>query len=172
MKRKFLESIGIAAIAILVMVMFAQIPVPAQDAQDKLWSGNGARSIEGAWDVTVTLRNCLDGAEIRSFPRLNTFMQGGTMQETAAAGTAAQPALRSPGHGVWAHIAGQSFTYTIKFLRLNADGSPAGFVRENRAVEVDAFESSYSATGTASINLPNGTVLGPFCATEAGTRIK
>ena len=168
---------GKVMVVILLSAVFAgtllhgQAGAERSATGDDVWNGAGARSVEGAWDVTVTIRNCADGVEIRSFPRLNTFMQGGTMQETAAGGTAAQPALRTPGHGIWEPVDGRSFRYTIKFLRLNADGSPAGFVRETRAVEVSPMGSEYSATGTAFIHLPNGTIVGPICATEAGTKI-
>lgn len=177
MKNTSFNMVGKVALVILVSAVFVgtlsygQTGAEKSAASDDVWVGNGARSLEGAWDVTVTLRNCSDGAEIRSFPRLNTFMQGGTMQETAAGGTAAQPALRTPGHGIWEHVDGRSFRYTVKFLRLNADGSPAGFVREIRVGEVSPLGTEYSATGTAFIHLPNGTVLGPVCATEAGTRL-
>lgn len=156
---------------LIVTMAYAQIYSEKDGVAADFAIGNGARALEGAWDVTVTLRNCADGSEIRSFPRLNTFMQGGTMQETAASGTAAQPALRSPGHGVWQHYDGRSFGYSIQFLRLNADGSPAGYVRETRAVEVSPIGGMYTATGTSLIYLPNGVVLGPFCSTEAGTKI-
>lgn len=168
---------GKVVVVILVSAAFVgtlsygQAAAEKSAGSDDIWNGAGARSVEGAWDVTVTIRNCADGVEIRSFPRLNTFMQGGTMQETAAGGTPAQPALRTPGHGIWELVDGRSFKYTIKFLRLNADGSPAGFVRETRAVEVSPMGAHYTATGTAFIHLPNGTVIGPVCATEAGTKI-
>lgn len=156
---------------LVVTLTYGQAATEKSAASDEILNGTGARSLEGAWDVTVTLRNCSDGAEIRSFPRLNTFMQGGTMQETAAGGTAAQPALRSPGHGIWASAEGRSFTYSVKFLRLNADGSPAGFVRETRAVQVSPLGTGYVATGTAFIHLPNGNIFGPVCATEVGTKL-
>ena len=156
---------------LIATVAYAQIYSGKDGTAGDFAIGNGARALEGAWDVTVTLRNCADGSEIRSFPRLNTFMQGGTMQETAASGTSAQPALRSPGHGIWQHYEGRSFGYSIKFLRLNADGSPAGFVRESRSVEVSPMGGMYTATGSSVIYLPNGVVLGPFCSTEEGAKI-
>jgi hypothetical protein len=176
MKKNNMKMSGKVILAILVSAVFVGTLSYGQGAAEQstpsndVW-GTGARSVEGAWDVTVTLRNCADGVEIRSFPRLNTFMQGGTMQETAAGGTAAQPALRSPGHGIWETVDGRSFRYTLKFLRLNADGSPAGYVRETRVVDVSPIGTEYSATGTAFIHLPNGTVIGPVCATEAGTKL-
>ena len=156
---------------LIVTMAYAQISSEKDGVAADSAIGIGARSLEGAWDVTVTLRNCTDGSEIRSFPRLNTFMQGGTMQETAASGTSAQPALRTPGHGLWEHYDARSFRYSIKFLRLNADGSPAGYVRETRAVDVSPLGGMYTATGTSLVYLPNGVVLGPFCATEDGTKI-
>ncbi len=54
--------------------------------------------VVGTWYTNVTLRNCQTGAEIRSFPALNTFGPGGTLIDTT---TATSPAFRSPGHGAW-----------------------------------------------------------------------
>jgi hypothetical protein len=99
MKNTFLKLIGTAAMAILMMVMFAQIRVSAQQEQlpEDLTKRDQAQALEGSWDVRVTILNCQTGAVISSFPTLNTFMQGGTMQETSAG---VPPSLRSPGHGV------------------------------------------------------------------------
>jgi len=76
MKKQILKAIGGAALAILVLAVFAQVWVSAQ-AQ----SGN-EQGLIGSWDVQVTIRDCQTGTEFFSFPATNTYNQGGTMQES------------------------------------------------------------------------------------------
>ena len=52
MKKQILKAIGGAALAILVLAVFAQVWVSAQ-AQ----SGN-EQGLIGSWDVQVTIRDC------------------------------------------------------------------------------------------------------------------
>jgi len=180
MKNTFLKVIGGAVLAILMLMMFAQVRVSAQfiiteeQNKEQIEGNRGARALEGSWSTQVTIRNCQTGDAIRTFPRMNTFMQGGTMQEFSAA---VAPSLRGPGHGVWSHLSeritdGQRFSYAIQFFRFNADGSFAGKVRERRNVEVDFFGSTYNATGTGEIFDANGNLIATACATETGTRFE
>lgn len=134
-------------------------------------SAEGAVALEGTWDVAVTLRNCTTGAAIRSFPRLITFAKGGTLTEWAAAGTEAAPAARGVGQGAWEYLGEQQFAYSLKFLRLTPSGGPDGFFQELRELEVGESGDSYAGEGVAHITLANGFVIGPLCATEAGTRL-
>lgn len=134
-------------------------------------SAEGANALEGTWDVAVTLRNCATGDPIRSFPRMITFHKGGTLTEWAAAGTDAAPVARAVGQGAWEYLGDQEFTYSLKFLRLTPAGGPDGFISELRTLDVDPSGQGYAADGVAHITLANGFVIGPLCATEAGTRL-
>ena len=175
MKNTLLKITGAAIIALLTFSLFTQTWVSAQEANSKgqapesLFEGKGARVLEGAWSVQVTLRVCQTGVPIRTFPRMNTFMQGGTMQEFAAAGP---PSLRGPGQGIWSHSDERNFTYAIHFLRFAADGTFNGSVRERRSVEVNPDGSTYNATGTGEVFDANGNLIVTTCATEAGTRFE
>lgn len=131
-------------------------------------SADGAKSLEGTWDITVTLRNCQSGAAIRSFPRMVTFAKGGTLSEFSAAGLEAAPVARAPGHGAWEYLGDSWFAYSLKFLRLTAAGGPDGFISEVRELEVNG--DSFAADGSAVITLANGVTF-PACATEVGTRL-
>jgi hypothetical protein len=171
MKKNLLTLIGVLGLLFTLSLVIGSI-VSAQETtkdipESKLWAGNGARGLEGAWTVTVTVRNCQTGAAIRTFPRMNTFMQGGTMQEFAAA---VAPSLRGPGQGVWSFLYDGSFTYALHFLRFNADGTFAGSVVEHRSVQVSG--DTYNATGTGEIYDANGNVVTATCATEAGSRFE
>src|SRR5262245_48806883 len=57
-------------------------------------------SIEGAWLVRVTLRDCGTNAPIGSFNSLVSFHDGGTISETTSS-SAFAIGQRSPGHGNW-----------------------------------------------------------------------
>lgn len=165
-------TIGLATAVLAVFSIFSGVWVSAQDGigkedASKFAAGNGSKSLEGAWTVAVTLRNCQTGAAIRTFPRMITFMQGGTMQEFAAAGP---PTLRGPGQGVWNFLYDGKFTYALHFLRFGADGTLAGSVVERRSLEVDG--DTYNATGTAEVFDANGNVIVTTCATEEGTRFQ
>jgi hypothetical protein len=181
MKKTFLKTIGTMWLAILMLATFTQISVSAQDKNNEEENSaqtqedlsrqprKYARSLEGSWSVLATVRNCQTGDAIRTIPRMNTFMQGGTMQEFAAAGP---PSLRGPGHGVWSHLSERRFSYAVQFFRFNADGSFAGSVRERRNVEVSRFGSFYNATGTGEIFDANGNLILAVCATETATRFE
>lgn len=182
MKSTSLKTVGASVLAVLTLTMFAQISASTQDlkmegaAREKSSKGAGARALEGSWSVVVTPRNCQTGAAGNPFPRMNTFMQGGTMQEFAAA---VAPSRRTPGHGVWSHSTERSFSYSLQFFRFNADGTFAGSVRERRQVEVDADGNAYTATGTGALFDANGNpVLDPngnpvvTCATETAARFE
>lgn len=131
----------------------------------------GAKALEGTWDVTVTLRNCVTNDPIRSFPRLITFAKGGTLSEWAAGGTEIAPAVRGSGQGSWENLGDDAFTYSLKFLRLTAFGGPDGFISEVRYLNLDQSGHHFSADGVAVITFGNGATSPQLCATEAGTKI-
>lgn len=127
----------------------------------------GPNAIEGSWTATVTFRVCQTGAAIRSFPSMNTFAQGGTLQEF---GVGSAPLTRGPGHGVWSHQGERHFYSTFQFFRFNADGTPAGTVRLRRYMEVDFLGNNYTATSTTEFYDNNGVLFMTGCATESAVR--
>jgi len=123
--------------------------------------------LEGAWNVTVNV--CNNGPTLT---RLNTFIFGGTMQEFAAFVSPPLVVARGPGRGVWDHLTGGNYSYTVKFFVLNPNGTLAGWRIEMRKVVVDVSASSYTATGTSQLYDINGNPVGPpICATETATRL-
>jgi hypothetical protein len=71
----------------------------------------GARSLEGVWALTLTLRNFATGAPLGAPPErsLLTFHQGGTMSGSAGS-TAFAPGQRTDGHGTWAPAGPSTFS--------------------------------------------------------------
>src|SRR5438046_9581776 len=96
--------------------------------------------LEGAWNVTVNV--CNNGPTLT---RLNTFIFGGTMQEFAAFVSPPLVVARGPGRGVWDHLTGGKYSYTVKFFVLNPNGTLAGLRIELRQVYVDVSGSRYTA---------------------------
>ena len=180
MKNTFLKTIGTAAMTILMLAMFAQISVTAQDTvkQDQSQERTerelfppliSARTLEGSWSVQVTLQNCQTGEAIRTFLAMNTFMQGGTMQEFSVG---AAPLPRGPGHGVWRHNSGTNYTFVFQFFRFNADGTYAGFTKAKRQVKLEFNGNYYTATSTIEVFAPNGIRVATACASEKATRFE
>ena len=185
MKNKFMEVIGRAALAILMLAIFAQVQVSAQDIVDKeqikeqtegilLSQSVGTRTLEGSWSVQVTVRNCQTNAALATFPAMNTFMRGGTMQEFSVG---AAPLTRGPGHGVWSYQFGQNYSYAFQFFRFNADGSYAGVTRARRQVQLNSLQvnsvgNSYEATAAIEIFNAAGILIATACATETATRFE
>ncbi len=139
MRKKFWKTNGIAALAILMMAVTAQISVNAQDAggkenvdERKSNDFGNTRRLEGVWRVTITPRNCATGVPIppAALQSLFTFHTGGTMSEFGA-NAVVLPTLRSPGHGIWrpdgSTIYGlPNYSFRFTFLRYNAAGALTG----------------------------------------------
>src|SRR5688572_17421951 len=69
---------------------------------------NPAEALAGAWVIQVTLRNCATNAPLGPpFNSLVSFHRGGTVSESAG-GTTFAPGQRSPGHGTWTHLGGNT----------------------------------------------------------------
>jgi hypothetical protein len=143
----------------------AAVCVPA------LADGQGAKSLEGTWDVVATIRDCASGAPIRSIPRMITFAKGGTLTEAAAGGTEAAPAYRSVGMGTWEYLGESEFTYSLKFLRMTSFGGPDGFIKETRILEVSENGTRFLADGVSVITFGNGTQSPQLCTTEDATKL-
>lgn len=183
MKRTtLLKLIAGMAFAILMLATLVQFSASAQEAgtesqgdeqmqeeENSRERNSNARALEGSWDLQVTLRNCQNGTPIRTFPGMNTFMRGGTMQETGA-GT--PPSLRTPGHGVWSHLGGRRFSTVLQFFRFNADGTYAGTQKARKQIELSRFASTYTSTATVEIFDANGNLIGTSCATETAARFE
>src|SRR5688572_7968340 len=110
MKKRILRTIGGATLAILALLVFAEVWVSAQKGTDQ--------GLSGSWDLQVTIRDCNSGFPFVTFPAINTYNQGGTTQQTALP----EPGSTAmPGHGVWRHDIGRNYSGAFRFLILNSD---------------------------------------------------
>lgn len=180
MGNKILKKIGAAALAIMMLAIFAQIQVSAQESlneeQNELNEEQTEnellrrkRSLVGTWNAQVTARNCQTGAEIVSFPATATFNFGGTAI-VSEAGIA--PAVKTPAQGVWSHLDGNTYRFKTKAFNFNANGSFTGWLIINQEAKLNRRANRYVSTGTAETYNPNGTLLFTGCSTTIGVRFE
>ena len=154
----------IAALTFTFSIAFGQ-----NQASDS--SAGSERTIQGVWQTLVTPRNCQTGQPVApTFHGLFTFNQGGTLSEF---GVVANPALRSPGHGLWQHEQGWS-DYSLKFtfLRYDAIGVFIGTQKVTATLELGASGDEFTTNGSVEVFDASGNLIGMGCATAAGTRFE
>ncbi len=125
-------------------------------------------SIEGVWKNQVMVKDCQSGTVLASFPGLLNYHQGGTMSETG--GT--NPALRSPGYGIWEFRGGRNYGGKFTYFTFNADGSHSGRfeVKQNIVISHDGTQLTDNAT--ADIFDANDNLLFSVCAAAEATRFR
>ncbi len=163
MKKQILKAIGGASLAILMLAIFTQVWVSAEEQ-----NGN-EQGLIGSWDVEVTIRDCQTGTPFFSFPAMMTYDQGGTMQETDLGG----PSItRLPAHGVWERQNGRQYAAAFRFLNFNPDRTFAGTNVIRSAISLEQSGTTYSSTDTLEVLDANGKVIGGGCSTSTATRFK
>ncbi len=124
--------------------------------------------IEGAWESSVTIRDCTSGNPLRSFKGLTVLHRGGT----ATATNNLPPAGNGPAVGTWKRNNGPTgYTATFRFYRFNADGSFAGAQKLSRNVTLAADGNALTGTISAQVLDAADNVLQEVCGTEAAVRV-
>jgi len=131
------------------------------------------RTIQGAWRTMVTGVACQTGNPLGTpFPGLFTFNEGGTMSEYGI-GPGSNPALRSPGHGVWQKEHGRrNYSYAFTYYRYDSSGIFIGSQKVTSALELGANGDEFISHSVVSVLDANNNVIATFCATAAGTRFE
>ena len=127
------------------------------------------KGLVGAWDITITFRDCITREAQRERPGFISFMFGGVMTDFGTGQPI--PQNRTDSHGNWSHENGASYSAVSKAFRFNADGSVAGTVKLFRSIEL-IDNRAFAANVEAEIYDANGVLIAQSCATEAGTRIE
>lgn len=167
-----MQTIGGTFLGLLLLFGCTQVFVSGQDSQKseaRLSKEGFGPGIEGVWLTTVTQLNCQTGVTVRTVQGLLTFHNDGTIAETS---TVSSPAFRSPGHGLWEKIAGQSYSGKFIFQRFNADGSYAGTQKITQSFELSRFGNTFEASGTVQLFDTNNNLIGGGCATATGRRFE
>ena len=191
MKNTFLKTTVRTFLALLMLFGCTQFFVSGQESE----TGNSPEeqierarpSIVGAWRTAVTLRNCQTGLPVAPVGRgLLTFNKGGTLSEYNA-GPGSSPAMRSPGHGVWAQNDDRD-NYSLVFIinRYSASGVFIGTQKVTAALELGAIGASgnlftgnavndfntFTTNAAVEVFDAGDNLIGRGCATAVGTRIQ
>jgi hypothetical protein len=157
MKRKkiVIGSIGVLFLTIGMPMSFAQ-------SDNRL----GSR-FEGTWNVHVTIRNCVSGAEITSFDSLTMFMAGGTMIDSTSG---IPQALKTPGQGIWEHAGGNRYRFRFKWFTFDAAGNFTGWTIIQHQATLNSTADAYISAGTSQMYSQLGNPLANGCSTTVATR--
>ncbi len=176
MKSKFMQTIGRTFLALLMLFGFTQISVLGQESKTgnspEEQSEHARPSIKGAWRTAVTQRNCQTGLPLApAFRGLLTFNEGGTLAEYNSPGQ--NPALRSPGHGVWEQGFGRrDYSFVFVINRYDASGVFISSQKVRAALRLSASGNSFTTNAAVEIFDANDNLIGTGCATGVGTRIE
>ena len=152
-------KLGCAAIVMAASIFAAEMCV----AQKSMGGGR----LAGTWDAMVTIRDCSSGAAMLSFPSIANFNKGGTYLGSASG---RPQALRTPEHGVWAHISGNTYRFKFKTFTFNSAGIAISYSIVTHDVELDESGDTYTSAGIARHYLMDGTPAGQGCSDAVGTR--
>lgn len=144
-------------------------------AADTREAQNYRQTIEGAWEVMVTLRlpaaDCTTSPPVpfgpNPFPSFNTFHEGGTVSEW---GSRAPPATRSSGHGVWERTGPRQFSYHLKFHSFDANGLLAATMDIATDLALSDDGKIFEGVSRFIRTDISGNALN-FCATMSGSRM-
>lgn len=126
-------------------------------------------SLEGAWRVQLTVRDCQTGAALRTFPTLFAFAKGGTLTATTAGQS---PALFSPNLGVWRHTEGHSYSAVHEAFVFSPAGAWIQTHRLTRAIEIGDDGNEFTDTVALEILDTSGNLIARGCGTSVATRFK
>jgi hypothetical protein len=164
MINKLVNPVMLTAVLSMAVLLIAFGVITGQ-SESQLAAGG---RLEGAWNVRVSITSCQTGAVIRSFDSITTFNQGGTVVDS----TSGMPqALKTPGHGVWAHTAGQSYAFRFKNFNFDQAGNYTGYTIIQHEAELDKTGDAYTSAGTAEVFAPNGTPIVTGCSTTTASRM-
>jgi hypothetical protein len=167
MKTNFVKIIRRSVSTLAIISLAASGALFAQDGKADQRGGGGR--LEGTWDSRVAITDCQTGAEIRSFASIGTFMFGGTMIDSTSG---VPQALKTPGHGVWSHVAGRTYKFSFKSFGFDASGNFTGWTIIRHEAVLNALGDAYASAGTAEFYAPNGTLVGTGCSATTAVRFE
>ena len=153
----------------LLMIVAGQSSLQAQTKLEIESSFQSANRIVGAWETTVTPRNCDTGEPSGpAFHGVITFNEGGTIAEYGA--NPASP-FRTPGHGIWASNVSGNYSMKFSFMPLTSAGAPIGRIRVSQELELDRFSDVSTSSGGFVLTNFAGVVLASGCTTSTAVRL-
>ena len=154
------------ATSLLAAIAIAGASMPSH-AQNAGSASAPANRIVGLWLADVALGSCQGGPAFVAFQGLNTYHAGGTLSDT----NNTPSALRSPGHGAWKHLGGNSYASRFRIFRVLPSGQYDGHADVRTTIVLDGPGSTYGSEVRARNYNPDGSFRGELCGVADGTRI-
>ena len=155
-----MKSVTVAAIILCVGLALA-----VSAAQES--SGSHGGQIEGTWRVQVTLRNCQTGAEIRTFPAMLSFAQGGTLTGTS---TVVPPAARGGDFGIWQFNGNGNYSAVSEAFIFNA-GAWSQTQRITQSITLSQDANTLWSNAQTQFFDTTGNLVSSGCATAVASRM-
>jgi len=156
---------AIATVAALTLAAAAGLALAVDRA-----SSDDALQLEGTWLVQVTLHDCSSGADLETFPAMNSFVSTGSLVEFATTPNIT-PAMRTPGLGNWQRTGPRRF-HAIFSLFFLPDGVTVGALYQISRTIIMTGPNHFRADASVQILDPTGTmVVATGCAKETARRI-
>ena len=155
---------AIATVAALTLAAAAGLAL----AVDRT-SSDDALQLEGTWLVQVTRHDCSSGADLDTFPAMNSFVSTGSLVEFATTPNIT-PAMRTPGLGNWQRTGPRRF-HAIFSLFFLPDGVTVGALYQISRTIIMTGPNHFRADASVQILDPTGTmVVATGCAKETARR--
>lgn len=123
-------------------------------------------TLEGVWNVSVTVTDCNTGAIIRTVHSLQAYHHDGTITETA------NTASRGPSVGVWKAAGGQTYSDSFYFYRYTPTGTFASLANGTDTITLDQDAGHYTSVGNVHDYDANGNLLSTGCVIHTAYRLE
>jgi len=135
--------------------------------------GRSPERIQGVWNVTVTLTNCLTGVPLpfpgATFDAMSIFEADGTLHDT----NANSPVTRSAAFGQWERTGPLQYRFAFRFFRFDNGGLLTGSQIVRHDVTMSPDGESYVSNGTAEFYDTAGNPTMPDgCSESVATRFR
>jgi len=124
-------------------------------------------TLEGVWNVSVSVTDCNTGAIIRTVHSLQAYHHDGTIVETA------NTASRGMSVGVWEAAGdGQTYNDSFYFYRYTSTGTFLSLAHGTDTITLSSDGTQYTSTGNVHDYDANGNLLSVGCVTHTASRLE
>ena len=129
-------------------------------------AASDADPIEGVWESTITVKDCVSSAVLATFKGIAVMHRGGTL----SADNSQSIVTRGAAFGTWKRGTGNAYTANMVFMRFNPDTTLAGMQMVRRSFTLSVDGNSLTGTNAAQLIDTAGVVFRQACTSEVGTR--
>jgi hypothetical protein len=123
-------------------------------------------TLEGVWNVSVTVMDCNTGATIRTVQSLQAYHRDGTVNETA------NSALRGPSEGVWRADGRGTYNDSFYFYRYTSTGTFASLAHGTDTITLGWDAGHYTSVGKVQDFDANGNLISTGCVIHTAYRLE